>query len=38
MAPLGRALLMDPPWVQKVREGRTDALLGFDKAALGSLW
>ena len=38
MAPLGRALLMDPQWVQKVREGRTDELLGFDKAALARLW
>lgn len=35
---VGRALLMDPQWVQKVREGRTDELLGFDKAALARLW
>jgi 2,4-dienoyl-CoA reductase-like NADH-dependent reductase (Old Yellow Enzyme family) len=31
---VGRALLMDPLWLQKVREGRTDELLGFSKDAL----
>lgn len=35
---VGRALLMDPQWVEKVREGRTGELLGFDKAALARLW
>jgi 2,4-dienoyl-CoA reductase-like NADH-dependent reductase (Old Yellow Enzyme family) len=34
---VGRALLMDPQWLQKVREGRSDALLGFSKEALGVL-
>ena len=31
---VGRALLMDPLWLQKVREGRTDELLGFSQDAL----
>lgn len=31
---VGRALLMDPQWLNKVREGRTDELLGFSKEAL----
>jgi 2,4-dienoyl-CoA reductase-like NADH-dependent reductase (Old Yellow Enzyme family) len=31
---VGRALLMDSLWLQKVREGRTDELLGFSKDAL----
>jgi 2,4-dienoyl-CoA reductase-like NADH-dependent reductase (Old Yellow Enzyme family) len=31
---VGRALLMDPLWLQKVREGRTDELMGFSKDAL----
>lgn len=35
---VGRALLMDPQWVEKVREGRTGELFGFDKAALARLW
>lgn len=31
---VGRALLMDPQWIVKVRDGRTDELLGFSKEAL----
>ncbi|HEY0976718.1 MAG TPA: NADH:flavin oxidoreductase [Flavobacteriales bacterium] len=31
---VGRALLMDPQWIEKVREGRTDELLGFSREAL----
>ena len=31
---VGRALLMDPQWLNKVREGRTEELLGFSKEAL----
>lgn len=34
---LGRALLTDPAWANKVREGRLQDLRGFDLAALGSL-
>ncbi|MDX9750483.1 MAG: NADH:flavin oxidoreductase, partial [Flavobacteriales bacterium] len=34
---VGRALLMDPQWMNKVREGRTDELLGFSKEALMEL-
>lgn len=31
---VGRALLMDPEWVAKVRDDRTDDMLGFSKEAL----
>ncbi len=34
---VGRALLMDPQWINKVRDGRTDELLGFSKQALTEL-
>jgi len=34
---VGRPLLADPSWVKKIREGRTDELKGFTKAALGEL-
>ena len=34
---VGRALLADPAWVQKVREGRLAELRAFDKAALDTL-
>jgi 2,4-dienoyl-CoA reductase-like NADH-dependent reductase (Old Yellow Enzyme family) len=34
---VGRPLLSDPFWVQKVREGRTDDLKGFTKDALAEL-
>ncbi|MBF0705766.1 NADH:flavin oxidoreductase [Alkalihalobacillus hwajinpoensis] len=35
---IGRSLLMDPEWVSKVREGRADDLLPFDKEALQKLY
>jgi 2,4-dienoyl-CoA reductase-like NADH-dependent reductase (Old Yellow Enzyme family) len=34
---VGRALLTDPEWANKVRENRLDDLRGFELAALGSL-
>jgi 2,4-dienoyl-CoA reductase-like NADH-dependent reductase (Old Yellow Enzyme family) len=34
---VGRPLLSDPLWVQKIREGRTDDLKGFTKDALAEL-
>ncbi|WP_420955106.1 12-oxophytodienoate reductase [Burkholderia gladioli] len=34
---VGRALLTDPTWPNKVREGRLNELRGFDLASLGSL-
>lgn len=34
---VGRALLADPQWAEKVRTGDTDALKGFDPAMLGEL-
>jgi 2,4-dienoyl-CoA reductase-like NADH-dependent reductase (Old Yellow Enzyme family) len=34
---VGRALLSDPTWANKVREGRLQDLRGFDVASLGSL-
>ncbi|WP_158825971.1 NADH:flavin oxidoreductase [Mucilaginibacter lacusdianchii] len=34
---VGRPLLSDPFWVQKIREGRTDDLKGFTKEALAAL-
>lgn len=34
---VGRALLQDPEWVQKVRDGRSDELTAFDAASLGTL-
>lgn len=34
---VGRPLLADPEWVQKIREQRTGELLGFSKEALGQL-
>lgn len=34
---VGRPLLSDPFWVQKIREQRTDELKGFSKEALGEL-
>ncbi|PBB06178.1 MULTISPECIES: NADH:flavin oxidoreductase [Salimicrobium] len=35
---IGRSLLMDPEWVKKVQEGRTDDLLAFSKDALHKLY
>lgn len=34
---VGRALLADPHWVEKVKAGRTGELMDFSPAALGSL-
>ena len=34
---VGRPLLADPNWVQKIRENRTDELKGFTKEALAEL-
>ena len=34
---VGRALIVDPDWVQKVRDGRTAELRDFDRAALATL-
>ena len=34
---VGRALLQDPRWLVKVREGRTDELMPFERAAFGVL-
>ncbi len=35
---VGRALLQDPDWVKKVRDGRNDELMTFTKEALGTLY
>jgi len=35
---VGRALLQDPEWVVKIREGRTDDLKNFEREALGVLY
>ena len=34
---VGRALLVDPEWAEKVRDGRQDEILPFSRNALGSL-
>ena len=35
---VGRALLQDPEWVVKVRDGRTEELKSFDRSAMGVLF
>ncbi|MFC0524934.1 NADH:flavin oxidoreductase [Pontibacillus salicampi] len=35
---IGRSLLMDPEWVKKVHEGRTDDMLAFNKEAMQKLY
>lgn len=35
---VGRALLADPAWVQKIRDGRDQELQAFDPAALATLY
>ncbi len=35
---VGRALLQDPDWAQKIRDGRNDELMTFTKDALGKLY
>lgn len=34
---VGRALLLDPEWAEKVRDGRQEEILPFSRSALGSL-
>ena len=34
---VGRPLLSDPKWVQKIREQRHNELIGFTSKALGEL-
>ncbi|MEM6710000.1 MAG: NADH:flavin oxidoreductase [Pseudomonadota bacterium] len=38
MLAVGRALLQDPFWAQKIREGRTDELADYDAKALATLY
>jgi len=35
---VGRALLNDPLWLQKIKEGRADELRSFDAKSLGTLY
>jgi 2,4-dienoyl-CoA reductase-like NADH-dependent reductase (Old Yellow Enzyme family) len=35
---VGRALLQDPEWAVKVREGRTDELKSFERSAMATLY
>jgi 2,4-dienoyl-CoA reductase-like NADH-dependent reductase (Old Yellow Enzyme family) len=35
---VGRALLQDPDWVVKIREGRTAELAAFDRSAMATLY
>ncbi len=35
---VGRALLQDPDWAQKIRDGRHGDLLAYDRAALATLY
>jgi len=34
---VGRALLQDPDWAVKIRQGRNDELMSFDRSAMASL-
>ena len=38
MVAIGRALLQDPEWAKKVKEGRTDDLMDYDGKALATLY
>ncbi|MBU1374834.1 MAG: NADH:flavin oxidoreductase [Alphaproteobacteria bacterium] len=38
MVAVGRALLQDPEWVVKIREGRHDELTAFDRSAMAKLY
>lgn len=38
MLAVGRALLQDPHWAQKIREDRTDELMAYDAKALATLY
>ncbi|WP_084397697.1 NADH:flavin oxidoreductase [Henriciella aquimarina] len=35
---VGRALLQDPFWAQKIKEGRTDELTGYDAKSMATLY
>ncbi|MDP1640580.1 MAG: 12-oxophytodienoate reductase, partial [Phenylobacterium sp.] len=35
---VGRALLQDPEWAKKVKEGRSDELVPFERAAMAKLY
>ena len=35
---VGRALLQDPLWAEKVHEGRTDELMDFERSAMATLY
>ena len=35
---VGRALLQDPDWVVKIRDGRVDELQAFSREAMGKLY
>ena len=34
---VGRALLADPHWVEKIRDGRLDELKDFERSAMATL-
>ena len=38
MVGVGRALLQDPEWVVKIRDGREAELKSFERSALGVLY
>lgn len=38
MLAVGRALLQDPFWAQKIKDGKTDELMPYDAKALGTLY
>ena len=35
---VGRALLQDPLWAQKVRQGRSGELMDFERSAMATLY
>ncbi|HWF01441.1 MAG TPA: 12-oxophytodienoate reductase, partial [Caulobacteraceae bacterium] len=35
---VGRALLQDPLWAEKVRDGRNDELMNFERSAMATLY
>jgi 2,4-dienoyl-CoA reductase-like NADH-dependent reductase (Old Yellow Enzyme family) len=35
---VGRALLQDPLWAQKVRQGRNGELMDFERSAMATLY
>jgi 2,4-dienoyl-CoA reductase-like NADH-dependent reductase (Old Yellow Enzyme family) len=38
MIALGGALLQDPDWAQKIKQGRHDELAGWDSSSLATLY